>query len=98
MALFSKKQPEQSTIDTAVPAVELAPAPEQPAPSYGFTRQGDRFPISKLVQPIILKTSGSFELRTGEIITTDTGLQFEFVSLVPMTGKTDSYMILLPVS
>lgn len=90
MALFTRKQPEQPAIDTAVPAVELAP-------SYGFTRQGDRFPISKLVQPIILKTSGSFELRTGEIITTDTGLQYEFVSLVPMTGKTDSYMILLPV-
>lgn len=90
MSLFTRKQPEQST----VPAVELTPAP---APSYGFTRQGDRFSISKLVQPVILKTSGSFELRTGEIITTDTGLQFEFVSLVPLTGKSDSYMILLPI-
>lgn len=91
---FFKSKPQPAPTEEQQPVAEQQEAQQ---PSYAFTKSGERFPIDKLTELCILKTSGNFELRPGQQIATDDGKEWEFVSLVPMTGRAASYLLLLPL-
>lgn len=92
MSFFKKPTHEPTT----PPVEELAETPVEPQINYARTASGERFRVESARTPTIIETNGAYRLQTGEIISTDDGQKFEFITVLPMTGS-KSYLLCYPL-
>lgn len=62
-----------------------------------YTTGDDRIYLDSIQQPLVISTTSSFRLRTGEVLTNkQTGDKYRYLSLLGQSGDV-CYLLVLPV-
>lgn len=62
-----------------------------------YTTGDDRIYLDSLQQPLVISTTSSFRLRTGEVLTNkQTGDKFKYLNMLGQSGDI-CYLLVLPI-